>query len=41
MKEVEFMLFKLHFISVHAPVGDLSVMFQNQSVGVLERHGKI
>lgn len=34
------MLFKLHLISGCAPVGDLSVMFQNKPIGVLERHGK-
>lgn len=41
MTEAEFMPFKLHLIFGHAPVGDLSVMFQNESVGVLERYGKI
>lgn len=35
------MLCKLHCIYRRASVRDLSVMFQNKSVGVIERHGKI
>lgn len=40
-KQAEFMLCKLHCISRHASVGDLPMMFQNKSVGVIERRGKI